>query len=44
MAADFRDLNLSLARSYTRGPYMAWRPFKRTSGGEGSHLHRVKAK
>jgi len=27
-----------------RGPYMAWRPFKRTSGGEGSHLHRVKAK
>ena len=30
--------------SFVRGPYMMWRPFNRTSGGEGSHPHRVEAK
>jgi len=23
---------------------MTWRPFKRMSGGDGSHLHRIEAK
>ena|SRR6218665_280198 len=43
--AYFRDLNLGLARSLhwdLKG--RATGPFRRTSGGEGSHPHRVEAK
>ena len=44
MAADFRDLNLGLARSFARGLWVPWRPFKRTSGGEVSHPYMGDAK
>ena len=36
-AADIQRVKSRVSTVRARGPKMAWRPFKRTSGGEGSH-------
>ena len=39
----FQKIKSRIRTALAREHYMAWRPFKRTSGGEDSHPHWVEA-